>query len=309
MQTQTLLQKTSFSVGVCALTELENTLRLVGQILTVCDNDLLLKEIIVATPNRILAQRLEKYDTRVVVILEARREGKISALRAIFERATGDILVIASADILLGRHSITKLVRTLGANENVGAVDSSVELVNGESRLVDRVSNLLWELHNSTLEQLDLEGKLGHVAGDLMAVRRSLITELPNTINDDAYMALEIKRRGFSVRRVRSAPVWIAGPGNPADYVFQRSRVLRGHLQLLNLFGTIPTTFEFTLITRPLKNVKLLKRVMVRFGPSYLAAFFTAFLLELVSFGAAIFPQITRRKMAPWRIVRSTKKV
>ncbi len=296
-------------MGVCALTEVENTLKLVDQILTTNEDDLLLKEIIVATPNRILARGLKDYDRRVVVILEPTREGKISALRKIISRATGDILVIASADILLGRHSISRLVHALGSNETLGVVDSNVELVNGDSRPVDRVSNLLWDLHNSTLQQLDIEGKLSHVAGDLMAVRYGLIGELPDTINDDAYMALEIRRRGFSVKRVWNAPVWIAGPRNPADYVSQRSRVLRGHLELLSLLGTVPTTFEFTFITRSLRNLKLLSQVITRFGPSYLATLLTAFLLEIVSFGVAVFLHITRRKRGPWRIVRSTKKV
>ena len=309
MQTQTILQKTSFSVGICALTEVENTLRLVEQILTQHDDDLLLKELIVATPNRNLARKLKNCDQRVVVILEEKREGKISALRRIIERATGEILVLASADILLGRHSISRVVNALESNKQLGAVDSSVELVNGDSKLVDRLSNLVWELHNSTLQQLDLEGKLGHVAGDLMALRRGLIGELPDTINDDAFMALHVRRRGFGVKRVENAPVWIAGPRNPADYVSQRSRVLQGHLQLITLFGTIPTTFEFTLLTKPLRNLRVLSRVITRFGPSYLPTLITGFLLELVSFGIASFRQLSRANQKQWAIVRSTKSV
>lgn len=309
MQTQTLLQKTTFSVGICALTEVETTLQLVGQILTTNDDSLTLREIIVATPNRTIAGELENKDPRLTVILEEKREGKISALRKIVQRATGEILVLASADIRIGRYSISRLVHALASNNNLGAVDSQVELVNGDTRLADRISNLLWELHNEILEQLEAENRLGHVAGDLMALRRELIGELPDMINDDAYMGLDIRRKGFAVRRVRNAPVWIAGPGNPADYVLQRSRVLTGHLQLIRLFGTMPTTFEFTLFSRPLKNLRVLKRVVSRFGPSYVPTLFVALLLELVSFQTALFRLFTRRKSTTWRIVQSTKRV
>lgn len=309
MQTQTLLKRTTFSIGICAVTEVENTLRIVTQILRDLEDDLPLRELIVVTPSPVLARRLPDIDERVTLVFEDRREGKASAVRKIIARATGDILVLASADIILGRHSISRLIRALDRDQGLGAADSTVELVNGDTQLADRVSNLLWELHNSTLKQLELDGDLGHVAGDLMAFRRVLVYEPPDTINDDSYMSLQVRRRGFAVKRVRNAPVWIAGPRNPSDYIAQRSRVLQGHLQLISIFGTMPTTFEFTLMSRPYRNLKVLNRVMADFGPSYIPALATGVLLELVSFGIAVFRQLTHSKQARWKIVRSTKSV
>jgi cellulose synthase/poly-beta-1,6-N-acetylglucosamine synthase-like glycosyltransferase len=309
VQTQTLLKRIGFSFGICAVTEVENTLKIVSQILADLEDDLLLRELIVVTPNRALARRLLDYDGRIVVVLEEQREGKASAVRKIIARATGDILVLASADIVLGRHSISRLIRTLNGNQSLGAVDSNVELVNGDAHLADRVSNLLWELHNSTLQQLDLEGDLGHLAGDLTAFRRVLIRELPDTINDDSYMSQQVRRRGFRVKRVRNATIWIAGPRNPADYVTQRSRVLQGHLQLITIFGTMPTTFEFTLMSKPYRNLRVLKRVMAHFGPSYFPALAAGVLLELVSFVVGVFRQWTHLGQNRWKLVRSTKSV
>lgn len=309
MQVETVLKRPTFSVGICALTELDSTIRLVGQILTSYDQRFALKEIIVATPNRHLAKQLEKTDSRLAVILEEKREGKIPALRKILARTTSDFLVLASADIRIEKHSIIRLVSALASDRTLGAVDSHVELVNSDTRLADRVSIVLWEVHNEMLEQLAADGELGHVAGDLMAVRRDLLGDLPNAINDDAYIGLHVRRRGFSVKRVQNATVWIAGPRNPADYVSQRSRVLRGHLQLVNLFGSVPTTFEFTVLSRPIRNLKVVRRVMMRLGPSYVPSIFVGLFLELVSFEAALFQFLTRRKSGPWRVIRSTKRV
>src|SRR5713101_2576217 len=309
METQTLAQQTTVSIGICAVTEIENTLRLAGQILAASDHSLRIKELVVATPNRYLARELEGLDKRLVVVLEKKREGKAIAINHIIRKATGDILVLASADMKLGRDSISRLVQSLANNDSWGAVDSRVELVNGDAKLMDRVCTLLWEVHNEILDQLDGDARLGHVAGDLWAVRRDLIGEIPNTINDDAYLALTIKRKGRAIHRVGNSLVWIAGPRSPADYVAQRSRILLGHFQLIRDFKAVPTTFEFTLPVRLGRNVKTLTETVRKLGPSYLMALFVASFLELVSVQVALVSLLTLRKPRPWRIVHTTKMV
>ena len=309
METQTLAQQTTVSIGICAVTEIDNTLRLAGQILATADPRLRIKELVVATPNLHLARELEGLDKRLVVLLEDKREGKAIAINRIIRRATGEILVLASADIELGRDSISKLVQSLANNESWGAVDSRVELVNGDSKLMDRVCTLLWEVHNEILDQLDGDTRLGHMAGDLWAVRRDIIGEIPNTINDDAYLALMIQRSGSTIHRVENSLVWIIGPRSPTDYVAQRSRILLGHFLLIRDFKAVPTTFEFTLPLRLGRNVKTLTETVRKLGPSYLTTLFVASFLELVSVQVALVSLLTRRKPRPWRIAHTTKLV
>src|SRR6266851_465060 len=212
MYTQTIVKEAtaSVSVGICATTELENTLRLTDQILNLNDRRMNLIEVLVATPNHQLATELAERDPRVVVLLEKKREGKTSALNKIIAHASGDILVLASADIKIARNTIPKLVEGLIDNQEWGAVDSNVELVNGDRLLMDRIGNILWDTHNATLDELDGEDRLGQVAGDLVAFRRDLVEQLPSVINDDAYLALRVQEKGFQVKRVQDALVWIA---------------------------------------------------------------------------------------------------
>ena len=309
METETVAQQTTVTIGICAVSEVENTLQLAGQILAAPDLGLRIKELVIATPNRYLARELEGLDKRLVVLLENKREGKAFAINRIIRRATGDILVLASADIELGRNSISKLVQSLADNESWGAVDSRVELVNGDSKLMDRVCTLLWEVHNQILDQLDGDTRLGHVAGDLWAARRDLIEEIPNTINDDAYLALMIQRKGSTIHRVEDSLVWIVGPRSPADYVAQRSRILLGHFHLIRDFKAVPTTFEFTLPVRLRRNVKTLTETVRKLGPSYLTSLFVAPLLELVSVQVALASLLTRRNPRPWRIAHTTKMI
>src|SRR5260370_20662912 len=115
MYTQTILKEptASVSVGICATTELENALRLTDQILDLNDRRIHITEILVATPNRRLATALSERDNRVAVLFEEKREGKASALNKIVQHASGDILVLACADIKIARNAIPKLVEDL----------------------------------------------------------------------------------------------------------------------------------------------------------------------------------------------------
>ncbi len=311
MYTQTILKEStaSVSVGICATTELENALRLTNQILELSHGRMSSLEILVATPNHQLARELAGLDPRIIVLFERKREGKASALNKIIRHASGDILVLACADIRIARNTIPKLVEGLMDNQEWGAVDSNIELVNGDELLMDRVSNILWGTHNATLDELDAQDRLGHVAGDLVAVRRDLIEQLPDVINDDAYVALRVQEKGFRVKRVKDAPVWIAGPRTPTDYLYQRSRVLQGHLQLIRRFGKMPTTFEFQVLWRPKRYLKVLVRTVARLGPSHLMPLIIAGLLELLSFQVAVVSSLTKHGQKPWRIVETTKQI
>ena len=300
----------SVSVGICAYTELSNTVSLVDQILAIKTDEFRLSEVIVATPNQALIQELVGRDERLQVVSEERREGKVVALNKILQRVRGDVVVLASADIRLGEDSLQSLVRRLLDDARTGAVDSNVELLNRKGTLMDKVSLLLWRVHNTTLETLDVDGRLGHTAGDLLAFRKGLVEKIPTMIvNDDAFIALAVKKRGLAVRRVQDAKVWVAGPRTPADYVFQRSRILGGHLQLVRKEKTIPTTFEFTFPSNPFRNMKLLMRTIATMGASYVFIFGAAVLLELDSLVLALWRQSRGKDQTCWRTISSTKEL
>ena len=311
MKAQTILKqaRASVSIGICATSELENTTLLTELILGLSNSQVNLSEIVVATPNRPLADALDGRDPRLVVELEVNREGKARALNRILRRASGDILVLASADIKIARNTIPRLVDALATHHEWGAVDSHVELINGDKLLMDRISNILWDVHNATLNDLDTDHRLGHVAGDLLAIRRGLIDQIPDVINDDAYIALTIQEKGFRVKRVQDSQVWIAGPRTPTDYIYQRSRVLRGHMQLISLFGKMPSTFEFQVLWRPRKYLGMFVKAVAWLGPSHLLPMFVSSFLELLSFQVALFSTLTKRPQIPWRIVRTTKRM
>ena len=309
MSTETILSErtVSVSVGICATMELENTIALVEQFLSLADPAIDLHQVIVATPNHELATQLATQDQRLVVLLEPRREGKARALNRVMRYSTGDVLVFASADIQVLKDTVPRLVKELAEHPDWGAVDARIELANNGRLLMDRVDNVLWAIHNATLDEFDSKDELGH-AGDLLAVRRNLIEEFPDVINDDGYLALSVREKGLKVKRFQDARVWIIGPRSPLDHIDQRSRILRGHLQLIRKFGKIPTTFEFSIVRKPLASIQLAVGAIAKIGPSSLFPFLVASILEVISFQLATFSSLLKPPKGPWKLVQTTKR-
>jgi len=303
------LPPTSVSVGICAYTEVESTIRLVDYALAVTGDGFRIDEVIVATPNLEIARRLRGKDPRVELIEEAKREGKVIALNKILARAKGDIFVHASADVRFAHDSISNLVRELTDHPGNGAIVAHVKLANPRKTLMDKVSVFLWSLFNNINEELNEEWKLAQ-AGDLYAFRRELVTSVPgDIINDDSYIALQVRDQGYHVKKARRATVFIGGPRSPVDYVAQRSRILTGHMQIVSKKKEMPTTFEFTLFSSPRRNLGVLARTFSELGPSHILPFFTAVPLEMLSLLVAAFSHALKRRPVVWRVAPSTKEV
>jgi len=298
----------SVSVGICAYTELDSTLRLVDEALAVHSPRFNVEEVIVATPNRAIVQQLKGKDPRVRVIAEERREGKVTALRKVLKAATSEIFIHISADVRLQPDAIPNLVQDLVDDPGCGAVVSHIKLVN-RGGIVDRASVLIFTLFNNMNQMLNEEGKLG-MLGDVYALRREAATVPPaDVINEDAFIGLALRDMGYHIHKSKRAVVWIAGPRTPTDYIFQRTRILFGHLQLIGEHKEFPTTFEVTTPKSPVRNLKVLGKTLGELGPAYVPALGLAVILEVMCLGLAGASRAFHTSYKQWRVIQSTKQI
>jgi len=299
----------SVTLGICALIEERGVIQLIKEGFKEGVN-----EVILVTPNKKLAKTVQmtfNNSPSINIILEGKREGKSAAINKILRRATGDIIVMASADVRIKKGSIKKLVKKMiDEGDNVGAVDSHVILLDSGKKFFNKVVNFTWTLHNLTMMQLNNNGRLGHVAGDLYALRKGLVSRIPaEVINDDAYIAMIIKLKGYDVLHEDEAICYILGPQNPYDYIVQRSRVLYGHFQIYKILKRYPTTFQFTAFKRPLFAVNIFKRAMKHFGAAGILYILTGLLLEFLAILHASLYVIKRSSPLRWKLAMTTKKL
>ncbi len=125
------------------------------------------------------------------------RAGKAAVLSRLVPRATGDLVVLTDANVMLDRGALRALARRF-RDGAVGAVVGRLRLYNPTRQ--DFEETLYWR-YETTLKYL--EGQRGCVVGangGIYAIRRLLFGPLdPDTVTDDFVIPMRIALRGWRV--------------------------------------------------------------------------------------------------------------
>lgn len=259
------------TIGVCAYNEARLIPALLDSIQSQeLSENVALKEILVVASGctdgtETIVEERAKLDRRVSLIREVDRRGKASALNLILDRFQGDLLVLLNADARLPPRSLSRLIDPF-------LRDSAVRIACGApvpdippAGLMHLVQELLWRLHNRTLQALSVRSLPNHCCDEFMVMSRSFAQPVPeNLINDGAYFGVLAALRGSSVRFCPEAEVIIEVPRDLAELLRQRRRILRGHQQIRLLLDRSPNTFESLFKDHPDIMLRILLEEMAR---------------------------------------------
>lgn len=243
------------SVGIAAYNEEKNIRRVLQDILTQKKDGWQLKEILVYddgssddTAREIRAVRSAK----IKLIHDAHRRGKTFRLAQMFKAFEGDVLVMFDGDIQFSDGNvITNLVEPF---KNI-----MVMLVGGNStpfppvsffqRCVYSTFDVFYRSRNSINNGNNIFG----CTGSILAIRKHLArtVELPDIMNEDAYIYLFCIRKHFLFRYRDNAVIYYTLPSHLKDYLRQafRSHPEAVEVELRTHFGDLVDR-EFA---RPLK--------------------------------------------------------
>jgi len=296
------------TVGICAYNEEWNIEKLLSNI-TDEQNLPSDAEVIVVcsgcqdnTPR--IVDRVAKRDSRVRLIEEPARLGKARAVNKILSEARGENIIFLSADVTPKPNCLMALLRAMD--------DSTIGISCGKPRPIRRgsapirgVVETLWGFHNWQLEQLNHRGILMH-ASEVFCIRTGLVHEIPqDMINDDAYLAVATKNRGYKIKFVSESQVDVYGPQTFSDYIKQRRRIIAGHYQIRQATGKFSAYILYAIIVRP--------RLTVRLVVEYLAAThqiksaMTLALVEIIANCMAALDVLRKKSYSIWSICHTTK--
>lgn len=294
-------------MAVCAFNEGKNIGHLLNNILykqaLSCDSEVLVVcSGCTDTTNNIVQQYAAK-DSRIHAHFEEQRTGKTSAVNYILKHANGDILLFVSADTLPKKGTFAKLISKL-ADPQVGVACGNPKPVNEKTSLVGKLVQLLWGFHGYVFESLNDHGLARH-ATEIFCVRKGIVDKLPaGTINDDAYIAITAKKKGWLIKYDPQAQVFIHGPDSFQEYFQQRRRIIFGHYQIRKLTGESPQYLVHMMPTHTLQAFRLLPWLFIKNSPFVTAAFLFA---EFWVNALAISDYIVGKNYAQWSALESTK--
>ncbi|HEX37852.1 MAG TPA: glycosyltransferase [Candidatus Cloacimonetes bacterium] len=219
----------SVSLGIFAYNEEKN----IGQLLQAVEEQVLetvqLKEIIVVSSastdrtDEIVRQYMKK-DPRIQLITQEERKGKSSAINLFLKAATGDVLIIESADTIPAKNTIEKLAAPF-YDETIGMTGGRPEPINNPKSFIGFAVCMLWKLHH---KMALISPKIGE-----MASFRNLVKEIPeHSPVDEASIESIITDNGLKLKYIPDAIIHNKGPENVSDFIKQRRRIYTGHLWL-----------------------------------------------------------------------------
>lgn len=297
------------TVGICAYNEERN----IGQLLTniLVEQHLPLNsEVLVVCSGCTdytvkIVQEYACNDSRVNIHLENERHGKASAINFILANAKGDLILFISADTLPQKECFNNLTSKL-RDPKVGLVCGKPLPVNDSSNLSDTLVQVLWQSHDYIFRNLCKAGLARH-ASEVFCVRAGIVKKIPTEIiNDDAFIALAVKKKGWLVNYDSNSSVSICGPKTFSEYFTQRKRVLIGHWQIKKSTGDSPQHLLYLLPLYPEKVARLILGLCEEQG---LPAFGIFVLIEFLINLSTIPTRIRNNPTNEWSVLSSTKEV
>ena len=167
-------------------------------------------------------------DNRLIKVLEKERKGKVKALNSISSNILGDIVFLISGDVSFDPSLIKRCEDSFTGTTGV----VSVRVLPSNTRnYTEKIGALMWEMHDLQLSILSESGINVH-AGEFLCVRKGLLRDLPEVINEDEYLCIEAANNSLSVKYLKDQEVHNYVPSNLVDLLQQRRRVNFGHIEI-----------------------------------------------------------------------------
>lgn len=171
------------------------------------------------------------------------RRGASAAWNEIFRNATGDIIVLYDADIIIERNTTAFLVGSI--REDIGLCASNSKPLIPKKSIINRASvfiaDWLGTVRKIGLSQYTVMGRALSISSDM--AKRITIPE--NVIALDLYVQCKVLEQGTGVHYNDNAVIYFKPPDNMLDFSSQIIRAMKGHKQIEHLVRTSCSRLSF----------------------------------------------------------------
>ena len=288
----------SLSVLSCAYNEEKNISNFLSACLDSKGSNFDLTEVVVVASGctdrtEEIVLSYQKRTPKVRLISQPERVGKDSALVEGLRQVTGDVVLVENADTVPAPESLDR-ISAMFQDPDVGLVGTHPVPVSDDDAPTYRLSNLMWELHDSiSVNSLKL--------GEAYALRTGRELGLDQFDSDIFFSALS-HAGGVRSRYARDAVIWTRPPATFEELWRQRFRISRQTIRHSKLTGDVPSTWDLTLLVQALR--KYLRKHPREIALSALAVSFEA----TARIVARLTEAVNRAPLHIWRPILSTKR-
>lgn len=177
--------------------------------------------------------------SNLILIQEATRNGKASAINLGLKSAKGDYVLITDANSFFDKSVLNKLMPHF-KDPLVGAV-SGKYLISNNNTSITGSESFYWEIESITFLGESLLDSISTVIGTISVWRKELLNFSSDTLSEDLDMTIRVRSKGYKVKYEPSALVYEPAALTAEDQIKQRKRICIGTIQ--NIFKHLPFFF------------------------------------------------------------------
>lgn len=223
------------TIGIPSYNEEQNIINLLNSLITQSSKDYFISEIIISddssdnTPELVENFAKENSQVNINLIHHHTRRGAAEAWNEIFHRATGDIIVLYDADIVIDKYATPQLVSVLKKATVLCASNPQPVQIKGiAGRASSFIAYWLRSVRRQGLSQYTVMGRALSVTTEV--AKKIIIPR--DIISIDLYLQCKILEFGLEIVYNDNALVYFLPPNKVFDFASQVIRAAIGHKQL-----------------------------------------------------------------------------
>lgn len=176
-------------------------------------------------------------------------EGKAYALNSIFEQIYSnnkdDIIILTDGDVYVSNNSVKEILDCFKDKE-VGCVTGKTTSLNSRKNMFGYWSHLLFGGANMIRKKLSDKKLFFECSGYLFAIRNGVLQGFPMETSEDSIIPFLFWQKGFNIKYVPKAEVYVTNPKNWKTWMGQKVRNIKAHENLNKIVKEMPRTKNFS---------------------------------------------------------------
>jgi len=172
-------------------------------------------------------------------------EGKAFALNLLFQEYNSnhkeDLFILTDGDVYTSNNSILEIQKSF-KDKKVGCVTGRPVSVDSRRTKYGYWSHFLFAGIDKTRSKLSNKENFFECSGYLFAIRKGVIFDFPLETSEDSIIPYLFWKKGYKIKYVQKAEVYVKNPSNWRDWINQKGRNIKAHENLNNLEKDLPRT-------------------------------------------------------------------
>jgi cellulose synthase/poly-beta-1,6-N-acetylglucosamine synthase-like glycosyltransferase len=175
-------------------------------------------------------------------------EGKSYALNLLFQEYASsnkeDLFIMTDGDVYVSDNTLQEIIEAFKDKE-IGCITGKPVSLDSTNTKYGYWAQVAFKGIDKVRKRLSAQRKFFECSGYLFAIRKGVILDFPMETSEDSIIPFLFWKKGYKIKYVEKAEVYVKNPDNWKDWLAQKVRNIKGHENLNKIAPDMPRTKSF----------------------------------------------------------------